>query len=373
MGAQAGLPPSISPAATTTIPLGPAWNVGDAVVNLPVYYSFSFSTADAGDFRSLALRLKPTVLSGVGSRPLGVDDTRNQTGWNVPGATSHGAALDLHGALDTVPPPGSPPPPDEWSAADQAVFKPALANVISAATPVTGNPADPDPVVVPPIYGRYHAAVTSVSATAAGWVNELNLDPRLRAAAGLGAQVVTAQRSSLMAAAWRQIAGIELTNQILRHAQVARAALQQLHQATFTTASPPTLLTLSSPVLKRVGIGSVATTTAWSTIAASPVPWRAAFPAFRRLICPLGPIRARQGQLGASSDALISGLNDGSVTLTAPTGPGTGTATVPPVSGGAGGGGAAGGGPLGGILGPVPVWLEPFARLWRCSFLSSPR
>ena len=194
-GAQAALPADLPTPSTATDALGPAWNIGDASVNLPVYGSFSFSTGDAGDFMSLAKRLTPQVLTGVGSRPMAVDDARNQSAWNVPAATSGGATLDLHGALDTLTAPGSSPPPDEWSSSDHATFKPELAAVLNVATPVTGNAADPDPVVVPPIYGRYHAAVTSVSATASGWVNELNLDPRVRAAAGLGAEIVTMERA----------------------------------------------------------------------------------------------------------------------------------------------------------------------------------
>lgn len=330
MGAQAGLPSSISTAATATNPLGPAWNVGDAVVNLPVYHSFSFTTSDAGDFKSLATRLAPQVLTGVGSRPMAVDDARNLASWNVPAATSGGATLDLHGALDAAPPPGSTTPPDDWSSGDKATFQPALADVINSARPVTGNPADPDPVVVPPIYGRYHAAVKSVSRAPGGWVNELNLDPRLRAPAGLGAQVVAVERSSLITSAWRQIAGIELANRILRHAQMVRAALQQTYQATFSAASPITLLMLASNVLKRIGIGTgAAAATAWSTIAASPIPWRAFFPAFRRLTSPFGPLRTQQGQPGASADGLISGLNSGTVTIIPPGGPGSGTVIYP--------------------------------------------
>ncbi len=366
-GATTMLPSSLPTPSTSTDPLGPAWNVGDASVNLPIYHSFSFSTSDAGDFESLARRLSPQVLSGVGSRAMAVDDARNLAAWNLPAATSGNTTLELHGALDTVPPLGSTSV-DEWSSTDQATFKPALANVINAATPVTGNPADPDPVVVPPIYGRYHAAITDISATATGWVNELNLDPRLRAPAGLGAQVVTTQRSSLMTSAWRQIAGIDLANRILRHAQMARAALQQTYQSTFVAASPTMLLMLASNVLRRIGIGSGATAaTAWSTIASSPIPWRAFFPAFRRLISPFGPIRTSQGQAGMSSDGMITGLNDGSVSLLAPSGAGTGTAIYPIVSGGSTNSGGSttttSGTPIGSILGPVPGWLQPWASL----------
>lgn len=380
MGAQAGLPPTVSPAATANYPLGPAWNVGDAVVNLPVYHSFSFSTADAGDFKSLALRLEPRVLTGVGSRALGVDDARNASAWGVVRATSSGSPLDLHGALDTVPPPGSPPATDPWSGADQAAFKPALAKILNVANPVSGDPADPDPVVVPPIYGRYYAAVQSVDPASSGWVNELNLDPRLRAPAGLGAQVVTSERSALMASAWRQIAGIELANRILRHAQMVRASLRQAYQITYSAVSPVTLLTLAANVLRRIVIGTGASAgTAWSTIAASPIPWRVFFPGVLRRIAPLGPVRTQQGQSGATTDGVINGLNNGTVTLLPPTGPGSGTGGYPNVTGTTvtvrSSGTTTvttvtsiGAGPLGGVLGPVPPWLLPW--VWPLSVLA---
>jgi hypothetical protein len=376
IGAQAGLSPPAPGAASSPAAPNPAWQVGQTspVAPLPVYHSFSFSTADAGDFESLAVRLAPQVLTGVGSRPMAVDDARNQASWNVPAATSGNTTLDLHGALDTLPPAGSPPPPDDWSASDQAAFKPGLAKVLNIATPVTGNPSDPDPVVVPPIYGRYHAAVSSVNPTGGGWVNELNLDPRLRGPAGVGAAVVTAQRASLMASAWRQIAGVELANRILRHAQMARAALQQTYQLTFSVLSSISLLTLAANVLRRIWVTSNGVAgSAWSVIASGPIPWRVFFPGFGRLIAPFGPLRTQQGQAGTGSSGLITGINNGTIILTPPNGPGAGTATYPSQPVTTGGttttttGGTTvtispGGGPLARILGPVPSWLLPWAR-----------
>ena len=183
----------------------------------------------------------------------------------------------------------------------------------------------------------------------------------------MGAQIVTNERSSLMASAWRQIAGIELANRILRHAQMTRASLQQTYQTTFVTASSVTLLTLASNVLKRVDSGT-ASETAWSAITTSPIPWRALFPAFRRLIRPFGPLRIQQGLPGAGADGFIAGLNNGSVTLVPPRGRGRGTTAYPVALSGtsAAGGGGAGkaitGGPIGSMLGPVPAWLEPWAE-----------
>ncbi len=70
--------------------------------------------------------------------------------------------------------------------------------------------------------------MSAVDHTAAGWVNALNLDPRNRAAAGMGTDVVQSQSTQLMASAWQQVDGILKANQTLKQAQLARAASQQI-------------------------------------------------------------------------------------------------------------------------------------------------
>ena len=64
------------------------------------------------------------------------------------------------------------------------------------------------------------------------WLDELNLDPRHRAAAGFGALVVQQHQEALMAAAWKQLAEIEKSNHVLRHGQLGREAASGLHTPT---------------------------------------------------------------------------------------------------------------------------------------------
>jgi len=303
-----------------------AWTASapGTTITMPVYFSFSFATAAAGDFISLALRLTPEVLSGVGQRTLGVDDERNQAHWDMPPATQAGTPLHLSGALTAVPPLG-PAPADQWGLADRQVFQPALANLLNQATPATADPKQKDPTVVPPTYGAYHA-VLSVDPAGVGWVNQLNLDPRLRGPAGVGAAVVTAERAQLMASAWRQISGVEKANQVLRHAQLARASLQQSYRSTLSTVTTPTLFTLTSAVQRRVVLDGQ---TVWSALASSPIPWRILRPGVRRLTRPRGPWRTRQGAVGRSLDGLITDLNSGELSVAPFPGPAIGSVTMP--------------------------------------------
>ena len=88
--------------------------------------------------------------------------------------------------------------------------------------------SDDDPIVAPPIYGCWQAARHTVNLpppppTPVAWLDELNLDPRHRAVAALGTQVVQTQQEDLMASAWEQLGEIDRINQLRRQAQLARA------------------------------------------------------------------------------------------------------------------------------------------------------
>jgi hypothetical protein len=92
------------------------------------------------------------------------------------------------------------------------------------------------------LYGRWHALTSRLLSDADGnpipspanrnWVHRLNLDPRFRVAANLGAQVVQARQEELMAAAWAQVGDVLAANTRIRAAQMAREvghALQSKH------------------------------------------------------------------------------------------------------------------------------------------------
>lgn len=89
----------------------------------------------------------------------------------------------------------------------------------------------PLPTVVPPIYGRWHAGRKSVDEmTQDAWIDVLNLDPRHRSAAGVGAEVIRTEQEQLMASAWDQLGPIEEVNDALRRAQLGREASAALEK-----------------------------------------------------------------------------------------------------------------------------------------------
>jgi hypothetical protein len=294
IGRRAGLGQDVSALATAD----PAWTAGTAApLRLPFYYRFDFHTSDAGDFESLVRRLTPTVLAdGVGQRPLDVSAP-------APHVASAGPPLGLAGALQGL---GTQPTP--WSDPAKAAFQAdvqALINRPAAAQDDPQHPNAADPVVVPPIYGRWHAAVQSVDRDS-GWVDDLNLDPRDRAVAGMGTQVVQEERTALLAAAWQQVDGVRQANDLLRRAQLARAALQQVQRRRWLPALPETVVALTAPLHARV-LASPGTVLA--LVRASRVPERMLSGAFRRAT----RLRRRLGPAPAARPALLTRVAAGDV------------------------------------------------------------
>jgi hypothetical protein len=252
----------------------PAWDTAKpGALDLPVYHSWTFTTGDDGDFEALVSRLQRVQLSddtAVG-RLVAVDAQAGLptlAGWRFPGAL--GACPD--------PSPG----PD---------FTSVLSGLIDGSTEAPGHP------VPPPLYGGRHAAETTISGSARPWLRRLNLDPRYRSAAALGARLVQEHQEELMAAAWTQIGEVEAANALLRQAQMARAAAAAIH-GRLATLDAPVLVQLAGPMLTRL-VESGSGTTVSRRVAGSQVPARMVSAAFRRVLRPRGALARRTGRTAA--------------------------------------------------------------------------
>ncbi len=285
----------------------PAWNSKTAPgLQLPLYalrsgpnepqFQLDFSTSDEGDFESLVRRLKPIEnLSGqVGKRAMDV----SMPGMDLPAASQ--GPLGLEGAL------ASTSMNNPWTGSDQAAFKSGLAGLVNQTSPVVDDPSAPrsqDPVIVPPIYGSWPAGVAAVSPGSNQWVAELNLDPRHRAAAGMGTEIIQNERTQLLAAAWQQVDGIIAANQKIQQGQLARAALQQIYTRKLSTATTDSLLTLTASLHSRI-LASPETMRAKTR--ASRVPERALSATYRRVTRP----RRRLVSPAVQRESLLPKIND---------------------------------------------------------------
>jgi hypothetical protein len=293
-GVRAGL--GLTPVST----LDPAWGTRENFagggrfdwVELPVYFSWSFGTAEDGNFESLARKLKPAVAPpGVGRRR--VDATQPWPGRALD-AADPGAEIVVTAAVVSPQAPENTPP-ESWPTEAQQHWAPEvaeeLAERLNRADEQAHMPEPGPPLVGPPLYGGTHARQSRVDGDDPAqpqWFRDLNLDPRHRIAAGLGTRVVQAEQEDLMLAAWNQVVGIEAANRALRFAQLAKhvsAALHRRHLSRLTDAGVVSVTErVHAKVLDAPGFS------VWASIRDSSLPPAVTTGAFRRLARIRGPV-----------------------------------------------------------------------------------
>ncbi len=295
--------------------LEPAWSHGQGSAVLPVFYHWRFHTGEAGDFEALVRKLEPRVLPAtVGTRAMDVSDP----GGALRGVAAHDAPLGLQGALKTATTQSTPWPPSPT----RTRFLDRLKALLDLPT-VLLHAIIPIRAVAPPLYGRWYAAAQRLEPGARPvWFNELNQDPRLRVAAGLGTQVVRQEQRNLMAAAWQQVEGIRKANEELRLAQLARGIAERLYARHVKTGDVEQIVRLTAPVHARV---KASPRTVRAVLDECPVPRALLDAQFQRVTRPLGPLGRRQARPAtAQTRGLLDRLNTGDLTIAAaPTTPAT--------------------------------------------------
>jgi hypothetical protein len=270
-----------APTATT---LNPAWvanQTGD--VQLPVYFHWEFSTGPAGDFETLARRLKPALPpETAGIEPMYVGNADASLPKLDPANPL--AYLDMDGPLRA-------PARSNATVADvPQPIQAGLEHVLNATADQVQNGADgPASVLGPPIYGSWHLNQHTVPATA-GWLRELNLDPRTRAAAGLGSEIERKNQEDFMDWAWQQVGDVLKANALLSRSRLSMETLIRVHARHVATLPADRALQFSAPMHRRVpqagSVNAGANMTVRAAIEQSSVPNSVADPALRRLLSP---------------------------------------------------------------------------------------
>lgn len=305
-GVEAGLG---EPVVTGT--LTPAWpdpssaSIVDTVV-LPVYHVWSFATGRAGDFESLVRRLQPhAITAGAATRTLDVSDPG--AGVVIRDDGDPAETLPIAGALASeghVEQPWTTPAGERFEAEMREKFD----RMADATTATVG----------PPLYGRWHAGTDRPPADGDGphWLRDLNLDPRLRAYAALGAQTVQTHQEALMASAWEQVDEVEAVNQRLRQAQLARDVTGSVHRKRLPKLRSETLIQVTRSVHDQVTYDGA---TLRTTVTESDVPDGTVTGALRSMIRPAGPLVRRSGwyrsENALTSQAFVRKVAVGDVTV----------------------------------------------------------
>ena len=284
-------------AAITTAKLKIAWD--DPNTEFPYYYRWKFNTGDVGDFEYLVRLLKPKVAdSRVGRRVMDMTVPGANLKWvEDPNPNNFlGGILRLGGALKvpeeslTTEEIKKKKKFDDWAInnpADIHPFQQQVASFLNLADDYTLLPAetananakaatdlpidpneDEDPLITPPIYGRWHAMVERIYKDRNGvridnnynWLNELNLDPRFRVPAHFGTRVVQENQEDFMEAAWEQIGEVLKANRQIRYGQFSILAGEALHAKHFVHANevgPSKTFLLTAPIQKRIVVDGV--------------------------------------------------------------------------------------------------------------------
>lgn len=295
---------------STTPVQKPAWGTPshEDDRDLPVYHRFSFTTGATGDFETLARKLVPKpVGQAFGKRRLDVSDP----GYGMTPRTD--AEVQLEGALA--------PPEFEREGFEDApggVVASELANILDAGERRRTTTVQGDPFVVPPIYGRWHAGVTTVLETVGdaelAWLREVNLDLRDRAAAGLGVEIVRQRQDELVQRAWEQVGEVEQANQRLREAELARSVGEAVFRKHVVQASDDRVLVMTSTAQTGLSVPAVGDPQSIrAAVDQSRVPAAAQAPAFRRITRPQRPLMRRltgKSDLTDFQDGLIDAMNE---------------------------------------------------------------
>ncbi|AKF86651.1 hypothetical protein MFUL124B02_30905 [Myxococcus fulvus 124B02] len=205
-----------------------AWTPG-ATVTLPCFHTWRFKTGEAGDFRTLASKLKPGEASPeLGRAPL----TYNRV--------SPSEELSVRGALAPI------------GGTDAPLSQAVIDDVAVLTAPLT----DPRgrPLVSLPTYGAPWVADPSTTS----WGSEANGDPRHRGTGGLGLWAGIRLQEQLMDAATQQAGALGIAAQRIRNLTLGLGASRSLWKRRLPT-DPMQRLWLYGPSLRRMvtGQGSV--------------------------------------------------------------------------------------------------------------------
>lgn len=258
--------------------LKPAWTDQDSIT-LPVYFHWTFGTGPQGDFESLARRLQPFVVTSENGTPT-VGTVKMHIGAaggpvDLPaGHPQHVVQMD--GALRALQ-------QDDGKLADiPTAFRDPLGTLLDSIADPSGTDPD-DGAVGPPLYGSWPANRFHVAGDTSGWFAEVNLDPRARVAAGLGAEVVRREQENLMTACWQQVGAVLKANALLSRARLSIEASTMFHAKTIARLSPERAITFAGPLTDRTPMG---TGTVKAAVGPTSLPDAMLDPALRRLVAP---------------------------------------------------------------------------------------
>jgi len=289
----------------TTKSMAPAWSGTDtSTKKFPYYYTWQFETTDGSDFESLVDALVPrTIDDNAVKREMDIQKPGNA----LLDGKSDQPTVNVYGAFKS--PAGSDA---AWNPYDDSNrFNKNLRSILNLSDDYQQTSPGADPIITPPIYGKWAALRKRVFATddfgVGGeptnphWIDELNLDPSLRVLAGIGANVVREKQEEFMSQAWQQVGDIIEANKKLKAGQNAEETSKVIYDKSVKAENDEGLLLMTHNLHSRVKAGSVSLN---SAVGSSRIPNQCFSGSFRKLI-------AKNGKLSKALDKNRTAFLDG--------------------------------------------------------------
>ncbi len=293
-----------------------SWETGERL--FPIYYRWFFRTGTKGDFEFLVDQLEARkVDKRVGVRDMDMQQPDYKTQGMLPPLD----VMGLEGALKSTemtpspaqwPPPGTvfENPPDGSAG---GFLNDLESNVNMQFNLQQGENIGRDPIVSPPLYGKWYAQAERLDVRSDdGWVNQLNRDPRYRTSAGAGTQVIQKDQENLMQEAWSQLGDLLRANQKIRQLQLGLMSSFVMYQKNVLPQSSDQFLSFTQSVQSRV-LGSPVTIA--KQVQESRLPQAALDPAFRRIARNRGAIMRKVApEVQPGDRTIVTQLNEGKLT-----------------------------------------------------------
>jgi len=256
----------------------------------PFYYHWEFATGAHGDFETLVSMLSPIISKeDTGKLQMDIQDP----GFNLQSIASS-KTIGVEGALK---PPGMESDPFPNGTGDGA-FQDKVKEILNLNVDYTKEdeidskdnvfynaPLVDDPMVVPHIYGYWHARINELGKPSnPQWIDSLNLDPKNRGVAGLGTTVVQKHQENYMHRAWQQVGDVKEANQKIKEAQITKMVDHSIFKKHLKNANGSSFTAITHITHTRLKSGSSDTVN--RVFKKSKIPVVAKSPAFRKFIRP---------------------------------------------------------------------------------------
>jgi hypothetical protein len=305
---------------------------------MPYYYNWSFRTGADGDFEELVRKLESMPIDDrVGRRLMDIQSPgyglvyggNSELITDIADPTDEKGAIYLEGALK--------PPKRKTKnfaesgelAAEKMVEKMEgilnldsdLRNIVDmSGKPFEHHPffkkengtpesIQKDPIIMPPIYGRWHNLKDKVDKDKPNrWINHLNLDPRQRTVAGFGTKVIQKKQEEYIDRAWGQFEGIRDANNKLKQAQYVERFSSSLFKNKIAKIPDDSLVITMAKLHSRILSGEK---TLSKSVTESRLSNAVVLAEFRKISRPKGALKTLNTARNSISKVILKGSNAG--------------------------------------------------------------